>query len=1158
MPLTIDSFKQVAQTGGQLRLDAGNQEHLTVYGNKPFFGAMKVGWMKTFSGAKLAEDNRAVMQSFIRTMREEYGEQVGNMAGQLLNKKLQDGSALTGRVISEVMTKTSADQMRPKSEILASNRMLSHSVDFEGLLDGAKTECSVRHDVDLSDINAKDLGAFKDKLFEKLGYGGGNSSDVNAFSSPTEAKAFAQQMISDFVTDIAEVRSGKVPNRPETISNSGDALNSMVADLSRKVVDKSSVVMDAISLNLSIKTEKGKPEALSTEAMAVPLKDLNNEQLLRLHENLGSHEMQNLIAGISVSNQHDPGVCAFRKLAQTDLAYAGAHIMELKQAVSREMQSRAMDIPVEKPIRFDSPDSILPENRETISKAMQSRTDAIMQSAINIVSSKVLDAINKPNDPESMKALKSSLEELRNHSGYSYKAEDQGRFDNLLQGALAHSLGEMKNSDLLSLYRGTLSHQMLDLRLQLAGENSFLSDNLLGDLNTIEGMINMEVAQRAVIPDSETKPAKPDDLKTAHLHVLADIEKTASKQELSFQSDEYLKGADTSVRFDPRAETKVSKQGVTAQQFLKVLQDADFTLNLGTQTLCGKDSPFFDKHGNLIPENLKLKNTFELAQLTAQTESKKTYNDHRQFVEETRYPTLKEVDGRPDSPSFFPLSGALNVGRMKEGSAPSYGRSYVALKDNVKQERVAYLPQASFSSFRHMISDKTLENFSTKLDTFLQSAGPEMKQMLNEENKARLLHHFSGMKGQEFTIGRPPDSEYVMLLPELLPNSGLKSLPTSPQYQVDNERLMNVIWESFVLESTGPQYATSFNRLGNVIGDMQRGMIDDISEQAKKDQTLSTNISEYVEGQVFGGIDLTKDIKALHICEDELQPGDLERAQKLATALNAPLELYSTKTEFIQAPFPDPGKPVDKSFEGFRRELPNILDVYQTQRTLHTELDGTHGRRHICRALIYTNALVNMLQEKGIQVDTYALYRAVAFHDSGREKEGEDVFESQSGNKLQEYLASQGIDSQPYLDSARGCVVHREDGRVDNVEAGILQSVDSLDIIRVYGKDGYKTDKLWMMQKIVTSGDNSFTPDNDIFFKLIDEVSKFIDSTEWCPEMVDFKNGNTSSAQEAMQAQLEFDHEQDKIPSTEFFDRMEQVLLQHKDDFPLLTQYYLK
>ena len=66
-----------------------------------------------------------------------------------------------------------------------------------------------------------------------------------------------------------------------------------------------------------------------------------------------------------------------------------------------------------------------------------------------------------------------------------------------------------------------------------------------------------------------------------------------------------------------------------------------------------------------------------------------------------------------------------------------------------------------------------------------------------------------------------------------------------------------------------------------------------------------------------------------------------------------------------------------------------------------------------------------------------------------------------------------------------------------SLEGGILKSADSLDIIRVKGREGYRKDLLWFMFQDTRVGENNYVKaDPDLRDNLIDEVARFIEATE--------------------------------------------------------------
>jgi hypothetical protein len=239
---------------------------------------------------------------------------------------------------------------------------------------------------------------------------------------------------------------------------------------------------------------------------------------------------------------------------------------------------------------------------------------------------------------------------------------------------------------------------------------------------------------------------------------------------------------------------------------------------------------------------------------------------------------------------------------------------------------------------------------------------------------------------------------------------------------------------------------------------------------------------------------------------------DNQRAgiEALAKSLNVPLVLFKqddrsltrlNTDESVKATFPQLEnasitKKID-SLDAFKtHELPAILDQYREHEQTF-DPTGIHGRRHISRALIYANVLANVFREKGAQIDSYALYTTTAFHDAGRQGNGTDVWEEQSATKAVEHMKRRGIEDEDYLKFGAASINSEAPKWQKSLEGGILKSADSLDIIRVKGREGYRKDLLWFMFQDTRVGENNYVKaDPDLRDNLIDEVARFIEATE--------------------------------------------------------------
>ncbi|MHC1732865.1 MAG: hypothetical protein AB9888_12670 [Bacteroidales bacterium] len=95
----------------------------------------------------------------------------------------------------------------------------------------------------------------------------------------------------------------------------------------------------------------------------------------------------------------------------------------------------------------------------------------------------------------------------------------------------------------------------------------------------------------------------------------------------------------------------------------------------------------------------------------------------------------------------------------------------------------------------------------------------------------------------------------------------------------------------------------------------------------------------------------------------------------------------------------------NKQWKPFLFELQNqILPVYRAHEQ-NFDWYGIHGRMHICRALMFAESMARQYEAAGECVDYFAVRMATAFHDSGREGNGPDLWEDQSARLCTDYIS---------------------------------------------------------------------------------------------------------------------------------------------------------
>ncbi len=158
-------------------------------------------------------------------------------------------------------------------------------------------------------------------------------------------------------------------------------------------------------------------------------------------------------------------------------------------------------------------------------------------------------------------------------------------------------------------------------------------------------------------------------------------------------------------------------------------------------------------------------------------------------------------------------------------------------------------------------------------------------------------------------------------------------------------------------------------------------------------------------------------------------------------------------TDMPETPFSNP------SYGAFLPEMEEtILPIYQDHER-HFDPTSIHGRLHICRALVFAEAMRYFYSAWGISINVYAVRTALAFHDSGRQDNGRDYWEHDSAALCREYL----LHTSPFSDA-----FHRQPGQADwiasliphdgtpSLEKQILHDADVLEYMRLFSGDTWE------------------------------------------------------------------------------------------------------
>lgn len=218
---------------------------------------------------------------------------------------------------------------------------------------------------------------------------------------------------------------------------------------------------------------------------------------------------------------------------------------------------------------------------------------------------------------------------------------------------------------------------------------------------------------------------------------------------------------------------------------------------------------------------------------------------------------------------------------------------------------------------------------------------------------------------------------------------------------------------------------------------------------------------------------------------------------------------------------------------GFIPELEeHILPIYAGhERTF--DFYGIHGRLHICRAVLFAEAMGCYYISRGFKLDMYAVRTATAFHDSGRQDNGKDYWEHDSANLCRDYLLNTSprcrvFQQAPALADFSANLIPRKGP--PSLESQILHDADVLEYLRLLHPDTWQKDFMTERLMFLSRHDPSLPaePDADsIRAQLIDEAWGLIEETR--------------------KQQTQFDG------SKNYFQEFLQDFVKHKSRYPLLV-----
>jgi hypothetical protein len=192
-----------------------------------------------------------------------------------------------------------------------------------------------------------------------------------------------------------------------------------------------------------------------------------------------------------------------------------------------------------------------------------------------------------------------------------------------------------------------------------------------------------------------------------------------------------------------------------------------------------------------------------------------------------------------------------------------------------------------------------------------------------------------------------------------------------------------------------------------------------------------------------------------------------------------------------------------------------------------TIIRGPHGTMHCVRTAVWTQVFARFYERVlgRTRVDPILTALSGAFHDAGREGDGPDLWDRQSGELLDTFLLAQGISEQQRLLYVQAIKEKDPDeNKFSSDPQRIAHDADCVDIVRVRGANSFEQDFLCASSLAEVQGKK------EVLNRLIEEMKDFIALTE----------------SHEVQFSLEYESE-------DAYGDLVRLLFRFKDRFPTIT-----
>ncbi|MEZ4887929.1 MAG: hypothetical protein R3E32_24590 [Chitinophagales bacterium] len=191
-------------------------------------------------------------------------------------------------------------------------------------------------------------------------------------------------------------------------------------------------------------------------------------------------------------------------------------------------------------------------------------------------------------------------------------------------------------------------------------------------------------------------------------------------------------------------------------------------------------------------------------------------------------------------------------------------------------------------------------------------------------------------------------------------------------------------------------------------------------------------------------------------------------------------------------------KNISLSFNAFQQEFAEYIAPFYEAHEKSFDITGIHGRRHISRTLVLGECLARYYAITfDLDVDFEAVRTAIAFHDTAREGNGQDFWESESADLCFHYLQQKGK-SGDYCRTVADFISKKEEA---NSWGQIVYDADVLEILRMFcntpeGIERFQKERLYFLSHKDILIPLSAMNNKDIRNQLIEEAWQLIRLTE--------------------------------------------------------------